>query len=134
MANEHQVNAQPHPSPKDMAAHAKAATSPVWISQQALGPPVSQVKQSTPSSNNLYWMFFSNNKVIHSVVFRVTFKPGSPLHDQTQTFTFPGGYGGNIETPFGVPYWGGNLILGPAVLSVLADGHPAGTYNFTVVP
>ena len=132
MANEH-FNAQPHPQPKEFEAHAKAAASACWVSQTAFAAPVKQVKQSTFTSNNLYWLNFANSKTIHSLVFVVTFKPGSPLHDQRQTFTFPGGYDGNTTTPFGVPFWGGNPILGAAVLSVIADGVPAGSYNFTVV-
>ena len=79
-------------------------------------------------------MNFNNSKVIHSLIFLVTFKPGSPLHDQRQTFVFPGGYDGSTGTPFGVPFWGGNPILGPAVLHVIADSVLVGTYNFTVVP
>jgi hypothetical protein len=56
-----------------------------------------------------------------------------PLTDQTQTFHFPSGYAGSTTTPFGVPYWGGNPILGPAVLTATADGALAGTYHFTVI-
>ena len=133
MADELHLNGQPHPSPKEHAAHAKAATSSVWVAATDVGPPIAQVKQSTGSSNNLYWMYFANTKTIHALVFQVTFKTGSPLHNQSQVFTFPAGYGANVTTPFGVPFWGGNPILGPAVLSVLADNIPAGTYNFTVV-
>jgi hypothetical protein len=94
---------------------------------------VLQVKQSTFTSNNLYWLNFSNSKTIHTLTFVVTFKHGSPLANQEQHFTFPTGYGGSTGTPFGVPFWGGNPILGPAVLTVIADGHPAGAYKFDVV-
>ncbi len=134
MADQLQLNAAPHPSPREEAAHAKAAASTVWVSQQAMGAPVANVNQSTTTSNNLYWMCFSNGQVINSLVFTVTFKSGSPLQHQTQTFSFPAGYGGSTTTPFGVPYWGGNPILGPAVLTVTTNKTGVGgTYNFTVV-
>lgn len=129
-----QVNAQPHPSPQELAAHAKAAASSCWVSQVAVGAPVTQVKQSTMTQGNLYWLNFNPGGKTHkSVNFSVTFKAGSPLTDQTQQFSFPGGYLGNITTPFGVPFWGGNPIIGPAVLTVHADGATAGTYHFQVV-
>jgi len=131
--DELQVNAQPHPSPEDAVLHAKAAAATVWVAATAIGPPVTQVKQSTATSNNLYWMYYSNSKLIHALVFQVTFKAGSPLHNQSHVFLFPNGYAGNITTPFGVPFWSGDPILGPAVLTVEADNQPAGTYNFTVV-
>ncbi len=133
MADELHLNGQPHPSPKEHAVHLKAAASSVWVAATALGPPVTQVKQSTFTSNNLFWMYFANSKTIHALVFQVTFKTGSPLHNQSQVFLFPNGYAGNVTTPFGVPLWGGDPILGPAVLSVLVDNIPGGTYHFTVV-
>jgi hypothetical protein len=133
MANE-LFNAQPHPSPKEAQATLAAISSPVWVSDKPVGAATPQVKQSTFTANNLYWLNFSNSKTIHSLDFVVTFKAGSPLTNQQQHFSFPAGYGGTTTTPFGVPFWGGNPILGPAVLTVLADGHPVGTYAFTVVP
>ena len=102
------------------------------MAQTALGPPVKDVKQSTFTTDHPYWLYFHNTTTVHSVLFRVTFKPGSPLQDQVQHFSFPGGYAGSITTPFGVPLWGGDPILGPAVLHVTADSHHY-TYHFTVV-
>lgn len=136
MAQQHHLNAVPHPQPKEFEAVRAAIPggSQVWVSQQAAGAHVTQVKQSTMTSNNLYWLNVSLSKVAHNVEFVVTFKAGSPLTNQSQQFTFPGGYGAIITTPFGVPFWGGDPILGPAVLTVLADGSPVGSYNFTVVP
>ncbi|MBZ5620271.1 MAG: hypothetical protein LAQ69_16315 [Acidobacteriia bacterium] len=133
MANE-LFNAIAHPALKEFEAVAAAVASPVWVSEKAFGPAVTQVKQSTFTANNLYWLNFSNSKKIHVLDFVVTFKPGSPLTTQRQHFAFPAGYSGSTTTPFGVPFWGGNPILGPAVLTVLADGNPAGSYHFTVVP
>jgi hypothetical protein len=96
------------------------------------------VKQSTFTTGHLYWMYFHNTANIHHLIFKMTFKGGSPLTDQVQTFAFPGGYAGSVTTPFGVPLWGGNPILGPAVLHVTAGGPPGNvhtyTYDFTVVP
>jgi len=132
MAQQH-FNALPHPAPKEFEAIVAKVASPVWVSQTAFGPAVQQVKQSTFTQNNLYWLNFSNSKPVHTLEFVVTFKGGSPLTAQRQYFAFPGGYAGGTGTPFGVPFWGGNPILGHAVLTVLADGHPAGTYTFAVV-
>ena len=132
MANE-LFNAQPHPSPKEAEAALAAIASPVWVSEKAFGAAVKKVKQSTLTDNYLYWLNFRNNNTIHSLDFIVTFKAGSPLTNQFQHFAFPNGYGGSTTTPFGVPYWGGNPILGPATLTVLANGQPAGSYDFTVV-
>jgi hypothetical protein len=132
MANEH-LNGAPHPHPKEEVAFAKTAASSVWVSQQAMGTPVTQVKQSTTSSGNLYWLCFSNSQSLHSAVFTVTFKAGSPLKDQVQNFSFSSGYAGSTTTPFGVPYWGGDPILGPAELKVTTNLGTAGTYKFTVV-
>ena len=63
----------------------------------------------------------------------MTFKTGSPLHNQSQVFLFPNGYAGSVHDAVQHPLWGGDPILGPAVLSVLADNIPAGTYDFTLV-
>ena len=132
------VNQQEHPKPQELASHIAAlkVTTPlkVWVSQNSASAPITQVKQSTLSANNLYWLNVSPGHTVHSLDFVVTFKSGSPLTTQWQHFSFPGGYGGTTTTPFGVPFWGGNPILGPATLTVLADGGLAGTYNFTVVP
>lgn len=125
-----QVNANPV---SEKAAAAAAAAGAVWVSQTYAGSAVTQVKQSTASASNLYWLNLGGGQTAFNVVFQVTFKSGSPLTSQTQTFSFPGGYGGAITTPFGVPDWGGNPILGPAVLTVLVNGVSAGSYNFTVV-
>jgi hypothetical protein len=128
-------NAHPHPAIKEfeaVVAGLKAAAI-VWVSEKAFGPAVTQVKQSTFTSNYLYWLNCNSTGTIHTLDFIVTFKAGSPLTTQRQHFSFPGGYGGGTGTPFGVPFWGGNPILGPAALTVLANGLPVGTYHFTVV-
>ncbi len=134
MASVSHINAVAHTEPKALAAHVAAAASSVYISQTASGGAINQVKQSTTSANNLYWLHLSNGSVLHTLEFVVTFKAGSPLVDQIQRFVFPGGgYAGSVATPFGVPYWGGNPILGPAVLTALANGVSVGSYNFTVI-
>jgi len=135
MAQQAHINAQAHPAAHAAAAHAAiaaAAPSNVWVSQDAASAPIPNVQQSTPGGNHLYWLNVNPGKTVHSLQFIVTFKPGSPLSSQDQLFTFPGGYGGITTTPFGVPYWGGNPIIGPATLTVLADGAPVGSYNFNV--
>jgi hypothetical protein len=99
------LNAQPHPSSKEAEAHLEVAASAVWVAQTALGPPVKDVKQSTFTTGHLYWMYFHNTANIHHLIFKMTFKGGSPLTDQVQTFAFPGGYAGSVTTPFGVPLW-----------------------------
>ncbi|WP_165189194.1 hypothetical protein [Caulobacter soli] len=127
------INGLAHPEPKALAAHVTAAASSVYISQTASGGAVNQVKQSTTAANNLYWLHLSNSSPISTLEFIVSFKPGSPLVGQSQRFAFPSPYAGSVTTPFGVPYWGGDPILGPAVLTVLVNGLAVGSYNFTVI-
>lgn len=134
MAHQAQVNAGPMPERAAAASAALAATGTVWVSDTYFGPAVTTVKQTTSSAEKLYFLNLSGGTAAHSVLFVVSFKNGSPLTTQTQSFQFPGGgYGGGITTPFGVPNWGGNPILGPAVLTVLVNGAPVGSYNFNVV-
>lgn len=134
MSTQDHVNALPHPKAKEAAAHVAAAASPCFVSEHPISAPVTQVKQSTFTNNFLYWLNFSSSTTIHTLDFVVTFKAGSPLTTQWQHFSFPGGgYGGSTSTPFGVPFWGGDPILGPATLTVLADGAPACSCRFTVV-
>jgi hypothetical protein len=62
----------------------------------------------------------------------------SPIQYEWQHFDFsklyPGtGWSGGTSTPFGVTYWGGDPIIGPAYLVVLADGVFKGYYAFEVV-
>lgn len=134
MAQAHQVNAQA-PSQKVAAAResAAAAAVSVWVSDTYAGPAVTSVKQTTFASEKLYFLNWGGGTTANSVVFLVSFKNGSPLTSQTQSFQFPGGYGGGITTPFGVPDWGGNPILGPAVLTALVNGKSAGSFDFNVV-
>ena len=86
------------------------------------------------AANHLYWLNLHNAALLHFVDFIVTFKAGSPLTTQRQSFVFPAGYAGSITTPFGVPFWGGNPILGPAKLTVLANGLSVGVWDFQVTP
>jgi hypothetical protein len=134
MANE-LLNAQPHPSPKDLEAILTRVATSVWVSDTAFGPPVAQVKQSTVASSYLYWLNYRNNEIIHTLTFLVTFTAGSPLTNHQQHFVFSNGYAGDVATPFGVPFWGaGDPILGPAVLTAVTNLGTAGTYTFPVVP
>ncbi|HYR29926.1 MAG TPA: hypothetical protein VEU30_15765 [Thermoanaerobaculia bacterium] len=127
-------NGMSHPSPKAAAARELAAEGgSCWISETLAGPAVTKVKQSTFTDNNLYWLNFGGGGTVYSLDFIVTFKPGSPLTTQWQHFSFPGGYAGSTSTPFGVPIWGGDPTLGPATLTVLADGACACTTKFEVV-
>ena len=132
MATSSQVNAAAVPKTA-IAAEARAAVGPVWVSDTYFGPAVTNVKQTTAGAEHLYFLNLSNTTTAFSVLFVVTFKNGSPLTSQTQSFHFPGGYGGSITTPFGVPNWGGDPILGPAVLTVLVNGVHVGAYKFNVV-
>ena len=130
------LNAQPHPKAKEALAHVQAVGGQVWVAQTALGPPVKDVKQRSRARSQPIipiGCIHNTTTVLHTVQFRVTFKAGSPLHDQVQNFSFPGGYEGSITTPFGVPLWGGDPILGPAVLHVTPNHGPTYTYDFTVV-
>ena len=134
MSAQHQVNAHAHAAPKEAAATTAAASSSVWVSQQFYGSAVTQVHASGSGSSNLYWMNLNNSSALTTLDFIVTYKAGSPLNQEHQHFAFPGGgYGASVATPFAVINWGGGGVLGPAVLTVLANGVPVGSYNFTVV-
>jgi len=124
------VNAMAHEHREARAADvtASTATGNVWVSQQFYGSPVTNV-----STNSLYWMNLANGSPMNSVDFVVTYKAGSPLQQEHQHYSFPGGYGANISTPFAVAAWGGTPTTGPAVLTVLVNGTSVGSYNFTVV-
>ncbi|MDQ1559475.1 MAG: hypothetical protein QOD32_2535 [Pyrinomonadaceae bacterium] len=134
MATKQEINGVSKAAPKGAAAKTFAALPPCWVSKQIFSAPVTQVKQSTSTTGNLYWLNYNNTGLVTTLDFIVTFKPGSPINQQHHHFAFPGGgYGAGIATPFAVPSWGSNPILGPATLTVLANGLPAGSFNFTVV-
>jgi hypothetical protein len=97
---------------------------------------------ATVSQDTMYWMNHvdvsgSFVRVDFILTFRTDSPKSSPLTQETQTFKLPTVLG-SICTPFGVPDWGGNVIFGPARLTVIAHTK-LGTvnkciYNFTVGP
>lgn len=97
---------------------------------------------ATVSQDALYWMNFDDvsGNFVHVdffLTFRTDSPSSSPLRQQTQTFKLAGGLGG-ICTPFGVPFWGGNPIFGPAKLTINAYTKSGVIkqcfYDFTVGP
>ena len=81
-----------------------------------------------------YWLFYgSGGNFARRVMFRVRpLFPESPLDGQGQVFTeteFD-----NIQTPFGIPFWGLDLTSGPWQLRVSNDNGQSATCNFEVVP
>jgi hypothetical protein len=104
-----------------------------WVSDTCGGTAITQVGESTPSLERMYWLNYSpGGGTITFLTFIVKFTDGSVLKKQVQKFEFPGGYTGNTCTPFGVPYWGGDPIIGPAKLKVKSDLGKS-SYDFEVV-
>lgn len=112
-----------------------------WVSDTPGGTAVKSVKECTYSGPEyMYWMTYNPGTTIHSLCFIVLFygKGGwgtSPLVYQGQVFQWREGYSGGTTTPFGVPWWGGDLIIGPAVLVPQVDGEYdwSSYYIFNVV-
>jgi len=97
-----------------------------WVSDVAYSTAVTNVKQSTSSVEYMYWVNYNPGRTIYSLSFIVLFQGvrwgQSPLVYQMQTFSWPSGYSGGTTTPFGVPWWGGNPIIGPAYLIPQVNG------------
>jgi len=109
---------------------AAPAVNVCYVSDSASGGAVVNVPESTPVTENLFWLNHeSDGSFTTTVKFVVKFNANSPLVKQVQIFN----NGGSIETPFGVPYWGGNPIHGPATLKVKTDTQKC-TYLFNVTP
>ncbi len=106
------------------------------------GAVVTAVSESSPGSLVPYWLhYFSDGRVSDKVRFLVRFRTdapaASPLKTHSQVFRFRPASSTSIETPFGVPYWGGDFIQGPARLRVISTRRGRArscTYDFTVVP
>jgi len=80
-----------------------------------------------------YWLRYGAGEEATRVVFNVRpLSPDSPLAGQTQVFVNTGI--DNIRTPFGIPFWGGDLTSGPWALRVSNDVGQAATCRFEVVP
>jgi len=97
-----------------------------WISDTPGGTAVTNVKESKSGAEYMYWMAYMPGRTIYSLSFVVFFYGKgwgtSPLVFHLQSFAWPSGYGGGTTTPFGVPWWGGDPIIGPAILVPLVDG------------
>jgi len=103
-----------------------------WISDTCGGPAITQVRESD-GAERMYWLNYAPGATITFQKFIVKFKSSDTvLKKQVQNFKFPSGYSGNTCTPFGVPYWGGDVIIGPAQLKVKSDVGTC-TYDFEVI-
>jgi hypothetical protein len=116
------------------------ATSACWISDSVNGPTVRSVKQSSSAGEYMYWVHYSPGKVIYSLDFVFVYKGSHwptkpPLTQQVQKFRWPSGYGGQTTTPFGVPWWGGDPIIGPAYVVPVVNGvyQWSNMFSFNVV-
>ncbi len=81
-----------------------------------------------------YWLRYGsggNNASQVTFTVRPQFA-GSPLAGQAQVFTNTGF--DSITTPFGIPFWGGDLTSGPWQLKVSNDLAQSATCSFQVVP
>ena len=84
-----------------------------------------------------YWMRYnSGGELAMKVRFlAIPLYSNSAVTAIITTLAFPQpGTSTNIETPFGVPYWGSDLTSGPWVLLVLNDNGSTAAYPFDVVP
>jgi hypothetical protein len=80
-----------------------------------------------------YWLRYGSGGDATRVEFNVRPQfPDSPLAGQTQVFVNTGI--DNIRTPFGVPFWGGDLTSGPWVLRVSNNLGESAACRFRVVP
>jgi len=97
-----------------------------WVSDTPAGTAVTTVKESSSGGEYMYWLTYLPGKTIHSLSFFVLFQGKgwgqSPLVFHWQEFSWPSGYGGGTTTPFGVPWWGGDPIIGPAYIIPIVDG------------
>lgn len=87
------------------------------------GVPVSSISIDTLNgSDQVYWLQYSSASGATVITFKVTPASSSdPLAQITQKFKS----GGSVETPFGIPFWGGSLTTGTYHLhaSDNAGGH-----------
>jgi len=115
------------------------ATANPWVSNVSYSTAVTKVKESRSGSENMYWMNYSPTKANKQLDFIILYMGNgkSVIDYEWQHFDFtklyPSGYSGGTSTPFGVTYWGGDPIIGPAYLVVFADGVYQGYYAFEVV-
>lgn len=77
-------------------------------------------------SDTVYWERYASHGVTSTkVIFTLTGPAASPLHKQSQEFVLGSGSTTSIETPFGIPFWGGSLTSGTYHLKIT-------TFNGTV--
>ncbi|MGP8160714.1 MAG: hypothetical protein ACLQGJ_05760 [Candidatus Dormibacteria bacterium] len=79
-------------------------------------------------SDQVYWLQYEPKAGATSVTFTVTPSSSSdPLRSITQKFTTVGG----VNTPFGIPYWGGDLTTGSYKLVGTDNAGGKATCKFT---
>jgi hypothetical protein len=96
------------------------------------GATVTTISASNYAAGPFYWMNYESAGVTSTAVefVAVPMFTGSPLPATRQNFAPNSDT--NIETPFGIPYWGGNLTSGPWMLVVHNNSNQYGTCAFTV--
>jgi hypothetical protein len=114
----------------DQGKGSKAPTvNTCWVSDAAQGTAVIAVPESG-FVENMYWLNHGADGSFTNITkFVVKYNASSPLVKQVQIFE----NSGSITTPFGVPFWAGNPIHGPATLKVKTDSQKC-TYLFSVTP
>ncbi|HAW11900.1 MAG TPA: hypothetical protein DCX12_12800 [Chloroflexi bacterium] len=111
----------------DVAVPASTATCAILNDS---GTAVTTVTIDTQhGSDQVFWLRYEPaSSAATKVTFTVTSASSSdPLATVTQKFRS----GGGIDTPFGIPYWGGNLTTGSykLVASDNAGGHATCTFS-----
>lgn len=97
------------------------------------GLTVTQIAPSAYPSGPFYWMHYVSGGVSSAEVAFVVLPlfTGSPLVGPKQNFTPNSST--NIETPFGIPFWGSNLTSGPWMLVVQDSANQRASCMFTVM-
>jgi hypothetical protein len=118
--------AQMNGTARGAAAPASKATCAILNDSRT---PVTTVTIDTGTgSDQVYWLEYESNDAATSVTFTVTSSSSSnPLASITQKFRS----GGGIQTPFGIPYWGGDLTTGSYKLVGSDNAGGRATCRFT---
>jgi hypothetical protein len=96
------------------------------------GATVTQVK-AMDVGNPGYWLYYTNGSLASEVDFiTLPLFTGSPIPVQIQVIDSAGS--DDVETPFGIPYWGKNLTSGQWRLVVKNSLGQQASCDFTVVP
>jgi len=111
--------------------NAKPSAVSCYVSDST-GTTVTTISPASYPGGPFYWLHYTSGGVVSTTVAFIL-KPmftGSAQSGQVQVFAPNSDT--NIETPFGIPFWGGDSTSGPWMLEVESNTGEKGTCNFTV--